>query len=118
MNQTKLRALILSVAIASLVAGAGLIFTGALQQNALPPALKARVWADGWKSDEEIREEGPRKGHYVDYALGRGEYDRDFTGAPHSGLIATKKLIGGGVVLLTLGGGLLAWRLARIEPLR
>jgi hypothetical protein len=106
---SKLRIFALSLTVASLVAGAGLIFMGILQQNAVPLSLKAQVWADGWKSDEEYIEDSARKGHFFDIV---SDPMRQLVDAPHSSLIATKKLVGGGMALLSVGSGLLAWYIA------
>lgn len=112
-NRSGLAILTLSIAVASLVAGAGVIFMGAMQQRAVSGVLEARVWADGWKSDEEIRsEEG--YGAFLD----EDDSARQVVGAPQSSLIATKKLVAWGVALLTLGSGLLTWYVAGFKSSR
>ena len=105
LSRTRAGILVLSMAVASLVAGAGVIFMGAMQQSAVPEYLRAQVWADGWKSKEEIQ-----KGESGDYLSFLSE-DSDvvYVGAPKSSLMATKIFVGWGVALLTLGSGLLSW---------
>lgn len=103
-DKSRFAALVLSIAVASLVGGGGVILMGVMQQNAVPEVLRGRVWADGWKSVKQIRQESK----YFAF-LEEDASERRILGAPQSSLIATRKLIAGGVVLLTFGSGLLAW---------
>ena len=109
------RAVLLSVAIVCIVGGSGLIVMGVVQQQSIPEHMKAHVWADGWKSEHEVRQEAEADarrsgGGLLSSALKGSEaaslMDPDM---PRSGLIATRTLIGAGVVLLAIGNGLLAW---------